>query len=419
MKNRILAALLALVLGVPLYLLAADAVPTAAAKTVSSAAPAQAVALLKALPSVEDLAAAMTPEADAAAMIAQTRADLQREIERQTGPKGIDLSWWQSHYNDIIGYIYSPGTPISYPIAYDGNNEYYLHHDLYGNYSEYGTIFLDARVPSDFSGHNNVLYGHHMSDGSMFASISNYKQQWYYDAHPYFFLYTNAGKYRVDLFAGIVVPGTHEVFSTSLSADQLQRFINNSTFYSGKGVPSGQIVTLCTCSYEAANYRYVVLGELVKLEDARRHRHGGRRMTHEEQQALFDTILRRANLPGSFNVENGIRLTSLSDGGAEGEVRLTAGHLNPLGIVHGGVYCTLLDQVAGAAACTRGSRGLTVNCETRFLGIAQGDVLCGHAQAIHMGRTLVVMHAWVTDSQDTLCADGTYTFRMKPGFPED
>ena len=128
-------------------------------------------------------------------------------------------------------------------------------------------------------------------------------------------------------------------------------------------------------------------------------------MTHEEQQALFDTILRRANRPGSFNVENGIRLT--------------AGHLNPLGIVHGGVYCTLLDQVAGAAACTRGSRGLTVNCETRFLGIAQGDVLCGHAQAIHMGRTLVVMHAWVTDSQDTLCADGTYTFRMKPGFPED
>ena len=38
MKNRILAALLALVLGVPLYLLAADAAPTAAAKTVSSAA---------------------------------------------------------------------------------------------------------------------------------------------------------------------------------------------------------------------------------------------------------------------------------------------------------------------------------------------------------------------------------------------
>ncbi len=145
---------------------------------------------------------------------------------------GIDLAWWQSHYNDIIGYIYSPGTPISYPIAYDGNNEYYLHHDLYGNYSEYGTIFLDARVPSDFSGQNNVLYGHHMADGSMFASISNYKQQWYYDAIPIYVLHQQrqlpGGSVRRYYRAR-----EHEVFSTSLSTSQLQRFINNSTFYSG------------------------------------------------------------------------------------------------------------------------------------------------------------------------------------------
>ena len=70
----------------------------------------------------------------------------------------------------------------------------------------------------------------------------------------------------MDVFAGIVVPGTHEVFSTSLTRDQLQSFINSSTFRSGRGVPTGQIMTLCTCSYEANNYRYVVLGEMVLLE---------------------------------------------------------------------------------------------------------------------------------------------------------
>lgn len=142
-------------------------------------------------------------------------------------------------------------------------------------------------------------------------------------------------------------------------------------------------------------------------------------MTHEEQQSLFDTIMDRANRPGSFNVENGVRLTALSDGGAEGELVLTSRHLNPLGIVHGGVYCTLMDQVAGAAACTRGSRCLTVNCETRFLGLPTGDRLLGHAEAIRMGRSLVVMRAWVTDAQGALCADGTYTFRMKDGFPAE
>lgn len=137
-------------------------------------------------------------------------------------------------------------------------------------------------------------------------------------------------------------------------------------------------------------------------------------MTHEEQQALFDTILRRANLPGSFNVENGIRLTSLSDGGAEGEVRLTAGHLNPLGIVHGGVYCTMMDQVAGSAACTRGSMCRTVNCEVRFLAAAQGAHLTSRAEAVRMGRSIAVIRAWVEDAAGAVCAEGVYTFRLKP-----
>ena len=137
-------------------------------------------------------------------------------------------------------------------------------------------------------------------------------------------------------------------------------------------------------------------------------------MTHEEQQALFDTILRRANLPGSFNVENGIRLTSLSDGGAEGEVRLTAGPLNPLGIVHGGVYCTMMDQVAGTAACSRGALCRTVTCDVRFLAAgAVGGTLTSHAEAVRMGHSIVVMRAWVEDDGGTVCADGIYTFRMK------
>lgn len=260
MKNRILAAVAALVAGALLYLptISAAPQPRTAAPTVVPAAAQQLSA------AADAVAAAAVPDT---ALLDDLHQQLQEELDRLNGPVGIDLAWWQSHYNDIIGYVYSPGTPISYPIAYDGNNEYYLHHDLYGNYSAYGTIFLDARANRDFTSQSNMLYGHHMADGTMFASISGYKQQWYYDAHPSFYLYTNEGTYRVDLFAGLIVPGEHEVFNTSFSDETLSRFISQSTFNAGRGVPTGRIVGMCTCSYEADNYRFVVLGEMTLLTE--------------------------------------------------------------------------------------------------------------------------------------------------------
>lgn len=263
MKKRLIALLLAAaVVGLPSWLLTRTAAPAdgSAVPPLVAAAAQLCKAERTALSAAAPLRAAVEQLRTEVAEAAESAMHLQPPAE-------IDLSWWQSHYSDIIGYVYSPGTPISYPIAYDGNNEYYLHHDLYGNYSEYGTIFLDARANRDFTSQSNMLYGHHMADGTMFASISGYKQQWYYDAHPSFYLYTNEGTYRVDLFAGLIVPGVHEVFNTSFSEADLARFISQSTFNAGRGVPTGRIVGMCTCSYEADNYRFVVLGEMTLLTE--------------------------------------------------------------------------------------------------------------------------------------------------------
>ena len=141
-------------------------------------------------------------------------------------------------------------------------------------------------------------------------------------------------------------------------------------------------------------------------------------MTRPENE-LYTLLLDRANRPGTFTACNGLRVTSVGDGCAEGEALLTDRHLNPLGIPHGGVYCTMMDQVAGAAACSRGSMCRTVDCEVRFFAPAAGDRLYSHAQAIRMGRSITVMRAWVTDGDGTVCAEGTYTFRMKDGLPQD
>ena len=85
-----------------------------------------------------------------------------------------------------------------------------------------------------------------------------------------------------------------------------------------------------------------------------------------------------------------------------------------MGIVHGGVYCTMMDQVAGSAACTRGSMCRTVNCEVRFLATAQGAHLTSRAEAVRMGRSIAVIRAWVEDAAGAVCAEGVYTFRLKP-----
>lgn len=142
-------------------------------------------------------------------------------------------------------------------------------------------------------------------------------------------------------------------------------------------------------------------------------------MTPQEQNDLYQRLLRRANRTGTFTSTNGMHLDSVSDGHAEGSAEVTESLLNPLGIVHGGAYVTMMDQAAGAAACTRGSMCRTVDCEVRFFAPAEGEKLYSHAESIRLGRSIAVIRAWVTDENETLCAEGTYTFRLKEDFPEE
>lgn len=137
-------------------------------------------------------------------------------------------------------------------------------------------------------------------------------------------------------------------------------------------------------------------------------------MTEQQKQAWHAALKERANMEGTYAVTGGMHLAELGDGWARGELQLEERHRNPMGIVHGGVYCTMMDQVAGSAACTRGSMCRTINCEVRFLAPARGARLTSRAEAVRMGRSIAVVRAWVEDAEGTVCAEGVYTFRLKP-----
>ena len=75
---------------------------------------------------------------------------------------------------DVVAWVYVPGTVINYPVAHkEGDSEYYLHHNFSlgeGKFgAEYGSIMLSGENKGDFSDEVNILYGHHMRNGSMFA----------------------------------------------------------------------------------------------------------------------------------------------------------------------------------------------------------------------------------------------------------
>lgn len=180
----------------------------------------------------------------------------------------VDFKTLQAKYPDVVGWLYCANTGLNYPIVQtaEEGGEYYLYRDIDGSSNKNGTVFLDWQCSSNFTSQNNLVYGHNMKTGRMFAPIVKYRYQSFYDAHPYMYLYTPNQLYKVNLFAGMVTPHDSAVYSYSLSSDYIKECIANSTFKSSVGTPTGNILTLSTCAYDFDNARYVVMGEMVPID---------------------------------------------------------------------------------------------------------------------------------------------------------
>ncbi|MBR4288697.1 MAG: class B sortase [Clostridia bacterium] len=76
---------------------------------------------------------------------------------------------------DTAGWITIDGTVVNYPVVWSEVKNYYLKHDFYGKSLSSGTIYIDERnSPNIGENRNTVIYGHNMSDGSMFASLHDF-----------------------------------------------------------------------------------------------------------------------------------------------------------------------------------------------------------------------------------------------------
>jgi sortase B len=182
----------------------------------------------------------------------------------------IDFDYLSSQNEDIKAWIYCPDTVINYPVVQAQDNDFYLRRLTDKTYNSAGTLFIDYRNSADFSDYLTIIYGHHMKNGSMFGSISNYKKQEYYDQHPIIYLATPDYSYTIQLIVGFVTNAVSETYVIPENVEERDEFLKNSikksTFDSGIDISSlsddDKLIMLSTCSYEYENARFVVVGVL-------------------------------------------------------------------------------------------------------------------------------------------------------------
>ncbi len=94
-------------------------------------------------------------------------------------------------------------------------------------------------------------------------------------------------------------------------------------------------------------------------------------------------------------------------------------HYNPIGVVHGGLICTLCDSACGCAVHTTLPAGMAYTTldvhvhMTRPLSAQTGEIRC-EGRVLHAGRRMATAEAKVTDARGKLYGHATSTCMIFP-----
>ena len=97
------------------------------------------------------------------------------------------------------------------------------------------------------------------------------------------------------------------------------------------------------------------------------------------------------------------------------EVAVQKKHLQPFGVVHGGVFSSLVDATAYWAVYPQIDEGVgltTVEMKLNYLAPASKGLLVGKGRGIRMGKTLCLGEASIENETGVLLAHGTATLMI-------
>lgn len=113
---------------------------------------------------------------------------------------------------------------------------------------------------------------------------------------------------------------------------------------------------------------------------------------------------------GGWNNAMGLRFLRATPDEVVGELTVGDQHLQPYGIVHGGVHCGIIEAAcstgAAVVAMARGQTVVGLENATSFIAAARGGVLRVTATPVTRGRRSQVWTATVTDGANKTLATG-------------
>lgn len=184
----------------------------------------------------------------------------------------VDFTNLLNTNSETVAWIKVNGTIIDYPVVQHNDNDYYLHHDFYGNVTDLGWVFGDYRDNFSTFGYNTIIYAHNLINDTMFGSLSNVlTSSWQNNTDNHYVKISTPTSNTVwKVFSVYTIVPTVDYLKTSFTENEYQEFLNMLTGRSvyNFDVPlstNDKIITLSTCD-DAGTKRLVVHAKLVKVQ---------------------------------------------------------------------------------------------------------------------------------------------------------
>ena len=205
----------------------------------------------------------------------ENTAILKNEKSNMSSENSYNLENIMKINSDVVAWVKIDGTNVDYPVMQNG--DYYLHKNIYKNYSSHGTPYLAYYCDLKKSD-NLIIYGHHMKDGTMFSNLENYKSYNFYKNHKYIKLYTIENGQTIENIYEVMIAFKTIAYSEECfkyysytdfkNADDYEYFVENcrkTEFYNTGvvGTHKDKYITLSTCEYSQKNGRMIVIGKLI------------------------------------------------------------------------------------------------------------------------------------------------------------